>query len=353
MRSALKKALGMGQDEESKKINNLMLNFGIMYDMLDISYGDGKALTEKAKKFGVLNPFELFKRGEFRNQGLILLAMLDNTKITDRKGNRRKLYDAFDVDGKFNVKEFDNSDGEWDIISDGNQFTKKRNQINGLIRRLHGNYDPSHPLKAKGQSIGRMLMVFKTWMPQGVYSRFGEEMYLDELGTSVKGRWRTLYDIGFKDSLTLFKDVAAAKWLGGAKLGEDYTKFKDIDIQNMRRNVQELVWLAGMAVATLIGYALLPDDDDDEESSEARKYMANVILDMTARLSGDITMYVSPSTPEQALSIPLMRDIGYTADAIFSVFEEMSEEEYDYKKIAKKIGQQLPGTTQAISVMDI
>jgi hypothetical protein len=104
------------------------------------------------------------KKTEFVNCMAFTGAFMRNIPVTDNKGQKSNLYEAFDDNGK--IKEgwiLDESMNNDDFL-----FNVEM-QLRLLIKKSNGNY--RDPLMGKKTTLGRMAFQFRTWMPEMYESR--------------------------------------------------------------------------------------------------------------------------------------------------------------------------------------
>lgn len=315
MLNSTRKSFGLGQSNISKKINSAMERFGIMFDLNESAYGAKTSVSEKYKKLGILIPYELQRRGEYFVQGQVLIAMMLKKKITvqkDGKDIELRLWDVFDDNMNWK-SEYGKQPENWNDLVLGtvvNEHTKFRDSVIQTIKRIHGNYDPSSPIEIKKHILGRMLMQFRSWIPEGVATRFEKENFDEQLGRVVKGRYRSIADIGYANAMRLF-----VKGLFAKEGGKGLSKLKnDIDIENMKKNIIELRWLISiLLVGLILSFALGAEDDDDEQYL----YALRLLINQSSRLQNDITFYLSPNAFEQIIRNPIPIMKTYTDAARF------------------------------------
>jgi hypothetical protein len=174
---------------------------------------------------------------------------------------------------------------------------------------------------AKKTALGRALMGFKTWIPEAVSSRFGDEYYSDLLGEITKGRYLSYRDTfktkGILGALNMMKNIVINDWL--KKIDDSsYAGMTKTDIANMKRNMRELQLYLALAAATLLAH-LAFDDDDEEDDNIAIK----VALDMIGRAQSDITLFVNPSAANTLViaSPPALKWI----EDIYKIFPAVSK----------------------------
>lgn len=127
-----------------------------------------------------LSPFYITEYTEWNNQAPQILAILMDKEIIDNEGNPHKIFDgrtfsAYDIkNGKLVLKpEFDNPENksEW-LEFDNDNATNTKNFISSVISLINGDYSKTGSIYAKKTSMGKTLMMFKTWLPNAIYNRF-------------------------------------------------------------------------------------------------------------------------------------------------------------------------------------
>ncbi len=282
---------------ESTKITNLLNRMGVGNTDADTVYGN-KTLnrykkTPAGKALSIVLPYELTSRVEFINQGATVLAMMKKIKIKNLKGEDKSLYDAFDQEGNWNTEEFGENTG-WDLTGqEAINFTLK---VQDVIKQIHGNYDPNSATMIKKTALGRQLMMFRNWIPEGIASRFEGERESVILGDKVKGRYRSYkaeHAIPIYGQYKLVKDYIKA-------LKGEYTKGSPedaaLDSANLKRNIRELL-IYGVSLAAILTMRGLKDDDDEEKGWDT--YAMNFYLNSFTRLQTDLEFFISPIAAEK------------------------------------------------------
>lgn len=322
--------------KEAEKISNLAERFGIktsLYENADPN------VYRRAKSKLVTFLYALQEGGEFLAANQIMLAMMLNTKVKDSKGKETNLFEAFDDNG--NIKpEFDNLE-EWksvEVLKDGENVSKLNefiSSLNNIRHRTQGDY--SNPIKAKSKVLGRILFMFRTWLPQAIRERFGEQNDM----LDFKGRYRTYADIlklkktkgGWKGNLEFFGRTLVttlAKMTNILPLGkyrfskiadkagvnfDDYLKSigaSELDVENMRANIKELDFLLTSMIVALALRSLKNGDDDDD------KYTVNFLINLTSRTQQDLSFFMWPPSAMSIIKdpIPLWKTIQETGDVL-------------------------------------
>ena len=290
---------------KSNKMLNLINQYNILFEINEIEYG--RTLTRQHTLLNKIDLMIIQRKTELINQASAFVAMLNHQKVFVQELNKEvAVFDIYDETG--NVK-YESLKEQYNIPDSSlveNEYTKLRNKIIQVNKLNHGNYDPNSPVKIKATSIGRALMVFRSWMAEGFAQRWQGERQDDMLGRTVKGRYRTFADLGLKRSFLILLGALMRK--KGV-----YDGLKEYEVENMRRNLAEIVMLF-----TLIGLSALLKaawDDDDEDRPGA----TNILLNTMFRVEQDISFYVNPITFSSVIREPVpfvttFQDFGKAID---------------------------------------
>lgn len=178
-------------DPEALKVSTIMNKLQKIQDSAnELQRSSVKSSYTKLSTY--LNPYELNKRVEFLNQSTLIVGSLLDTKIKDIDGNESNVFDALDKDGKlksqFRTKE---NIENWELFK-GDDYKNWTLTTESMINLAHGNYSELRGMLAKDNAIGRAAMMFKSWMPMAVASRFAAEQENIILGKKkFKGRYRS------------------------------------------------------------------------------------------------------------------------------------------------------------------
>lgn len=283
------------RDAKSKKIRKMTELFDVLKDASTELY---KASNRSPimSKFRAFLPYQITKRTEYINQGQTFIAYMLHQKVKDLQGKEFSLWEAFDDNGEWKTEQFGKMSQ--------NKFSHTKTSVDQLIKRLHGNYDELSPVMGKESIVGRALFQFKSWFPETWRKYYGKEVTDHILGDQYKGRYRTIWDTmltGDEKSKTAMQTAMEflRKYLNVTTLGlipnfakEDaFSHLSEIDMQNMKRNIHQFIFMANLFMMYyLLKY--LADDDDDEKISTV---VANLTIHQIARLTGELEMYSSPA----------------------------------------------------------
>jgi len=294
-----------------------------------------------SKKLSSLAPYELQKRSEFLVSAPVMIGMMLNTNVT-KDGETSSLWDILDESGNIPEGYMVGSKAlNQDFMVDF------KIQVDQAVKKTHGNYDSESPVVLKNAALGRLVSQFRTWMFEGVASRFESEKRDDILNMQVKGRWRS-YGSAFNsidNSLFTMKQLIRKATLQSTQFDE---RMSEVDAANMRANLTEV-----MILMSLYGFAavLSAFSSDDEEKDP---YVLNFLMNQMGRLQTDILLYVNPTEVQkiQKSIIPatvIVDDVGGWIDAIGYFMEGKDTlktgPNKDDSRLLMKTMKLLPGTS--------
>jgi len=305
---------------------------------IDKSIGkDAKKLALLLDKYNILgsgiNKFEgdlqnkftdimyfLMTSGEYMIHSEGFIAKMMHTPLTRLDGKEGTLWDYIQINDKdevtYNTKEY--GEQNFEEISPNSKLNNWLYQYNEYRKSTQGDY--SNPLYVNQYAWGRALMIFRRWLPQAAYQRFGRESE----DKNFKGRFLSIGEINkiFKEKKKTSEDVidkvfppiikTLARMVGeatyisagirkfkGENFEENYRKLglQDIDIKNMQVNIREMrlaAWTLGIAMA--LG-AAAGDGDDDKG--------LNVAINTANRIYQDLTFFASPTSAFSIIRNPL------------------------------------------------
>ena len=304
---------GLATSKTAKKVRSLMMKYDVLKEFNEEAATSTKNANDKKKGLRKLNPYNMQSSSEYFGQGQVMVAYmmatgLDGKKLTRQeiKDGKTSLWEAYDENGNFTKENAGNV--EWEGSIDNLEHNKAKYdfqlKLDQILESIHGNYNPTSPILAKKTVWGAMLFQYRSWMPEGIASRWETESADTILGRKRKGRYRTYGSLGFKDSVSvMLKQIA----MQGDKAfeGDFYSDgrggkagpMSEIDKENMRRN---LFGLASLAALYGLGLALkaLSGDDDDEE-------ITNYFLNQIYRLETDLTFYTNAESFEALIQNPI------------------------------------------------
>ena len=175
----------------SRKLRVLVDRYNILQDSTnELQKASVKTSLDVLDKF---NPMEINKRTEYLNQTPLMISVMLSTEITGKDGQKTNVWDALDMNGKL-LPEFRTEENikAWEL-GEGEMFTSFKTKTSQAIGMAHGmGYDNLRGMMAKSSTMGKALMMFKTWVGSQLYTRFASERDDAELGVKgYKGRYRS------------------------------------------------------------------------------------------------------------------------------------------------------------------
>lgn len=302
MMNATSSHLG-NKNETAEKILNIMDRLGVIGDYVDTRYGKApKVRDNKPAWKRYLDPFAMLRSTDYFMKGVTSVAVLLHKKVEVETAEGKKmisLYDALDKDGHWN-EELYGKRPEWfsEDVTQQTEWDKMRNRVVRVNMILHGNQDKNSPKLVNKNILGRLIGQFRmSWLPEGWYSRFQEEHYDKYLERDVKGRYRTMLQLGVgKSFIVLLRQLL--NLVPGVKMDmsngvtlPDGRKLSEsaVDMENMRRNFSEMAFGLSIAAAILMLKHIRDADDDDDKN-----FSLQLLINMLIRGKQDINFYASP-----------------------------------------------------------
>lgn len=323
------------QTKEAKLVAELMYKYNILGDVTEeLTYGES-ALSRL---------FALQKGGEFLVQGATCLAQMLHTKVTFKDGSIKTLLDLYKLNSEGRLEFQD------ELLADDSPYKNVENvhlffdKVKAVNDKIHGDY--RHALLGKKDVFGRMLFMFRTWLPMSIKERFGAEYEHKLLGTQ-KGRYRSAFDL-----LKLVKKDGEGKWEfqkdNALNLAKTFLKLipfagkvvklggniSEVDRRNIDMFVRETQMLITLTMATALAKVSASDDPDDTETSFF-KYLYN----QGERMQSELSMYYLPSSYNQILKniVPMTNTLIDAERVLNSFIAYINDPEGDvYKRGFRK-----------------
>lgn len=319
--------------------------------MLDSGINEGedsiylKQIVDKKSSIDTLREalpkaYTWLQSGDYHFKAETVLSAMKFTKVKTSKGDV-SLWDVLNEDGTYNESEY----GPWDGTGNGSEsfdkfYTANMLKYKQLAKKLHGASGRNTYIQAKDSAIGRVLMLFKSWLPETVGVRFDPRHRDALLNRDEEGYYRT------------FATVLQEKKLGIFKLMFDNLLSRDLDlsdelqIANFKKAMKEIQVLLSLMMAYALLKALAPDDDDED-----KKMYNLLVLRQMRDLKRDMTYYMSPTSIAelQENTFPIIGTFIKWGDAIkgFSYYTLGVENEdgdlmYDFERASLKVTKVLP-----------
>lgn len=289
-----------------EKVCRLMELYQIMPESNSNKYGEGTRLFDFA--------YYGHKIGELHLQGSAMVAMMVHTKIKDNDGNEVSLWDAYSAKGHLK-EEFSNTDLAEKDGKAGKKVIDEHHHMQQVISLTNGPTYKNSPRQGKKVILGRMLFMFRNFIPMTVQERFGKQNYDPRLNRDTKGRWLSYGDFT-KDAYNeagggVIGIANVVKNLGLAitqpllrTMGSNsnvYSKLSPIDEQNMKKNIRELA-----IAATFYTTAMMLKAAGDDKNKWLIYW-----LNSSKRIEADLWFYCSPGAFKQIVQdpVPLIKTV--------------------------------------------
>jgi hypothetical protein len=361
--------------DDARKLAEILYRFNVVGDVTEKMYHDG----DKLAWF-----FTWMKGGEFINQGASAVGQMVHNKIDAKEfkdGKSRNLWEMFklNADGKvvFDT-ELLTEESDW---NDERTLFSAFDRIKKVNDKIHGDY--RNPLQAKKHLMGRIFMLFRTWLPMAVKERFGAKYEDAVLGTQ-KGRYRTFIEVlpGLKPTVKAIKGFfgyaseedqdlpfdTQQSWANfGKLLGQitlpflrhktggilDLKGLEEVDRNNLMIFVREMHFILGLIAACAMLKGLAGDDEDDED-----KNMLRYLYNQAERSQSELMFFFNPKDNAQILRdlAPMystIREAQRVAIRLYNYIENPEKDTYQrgFRKGDSKLGtsiQELVPVTRSI-----
>ena len=358
----------------SRKLKTIMDRFALIQDSTnEFQKADYDRSGILRRGLALINPYYVNRSVEYFNQAQLIVAKMLDTPVQGTNGVSN-LWEALNDDGQLKPEFRTEANQEsWENVR-SDEYQLWKSDANAMIESHHGNYDLQRGMQAKDAILGRAVMMFKTFITNQFFIRYGmRQPYVEGSDrSSFKGYYRSLTptmgaavgagigaitiggalapialagaglavglrngihsDIGVMGELATLLQAYARKAAGiplnlftaAAGQGQVFSSdtretfksagFNDYDAQNMSAVVTELAWLMNL-VMMYMGAQMFWDDDEDRKSN-VYKYSINTL----GSYINQITAYTSPTsihkTATSASFLVLLNNIVKFTDSI-------------------------------------
>jgi len=336
------------------KVYAWMETLDVLGEVNESNYGSKKTVLDKATI--------LQQKAEYFNQGSLMLAYLIKNKIKDASGKSVPIWEAYTVkDGKLTWDT--NKMGKQTKVPENKLFAEDGRGINlyrlsrkiaGMNKPIHGDYESD--LYMKKSDLGRIISLFKTWLPAAVAYRFGRERFDPELGKTIKGRYKSYLKVEeidgteVKGAMKIMRKYLLNSLVRGKKA---YSHLSEVDKVNLMRNVRELHFMA----STVLLAALLKGLADEEEDNTFSKSALFLLTNALSKTNADLSFFLNPSSSAQIMDnlISIYGTAKDITNLIPATIDTITGEAYykggtmkDQLKLPISILRNIPGSSGAI-----
>lgn len=271
-------------------------------DIKEVDWVQGRL----ARIFGPKIMFLTNSTGEHWLQNRTALALADAYKMKDNNGRTVSLWDALEVvpldakdpslGSKLQIKEgYTKEDGSKFTREDAYKFSRRSAMIN---ERMHGIYNEADRNAFKQLAVGRMAMLYRSWMRPSWNKRFQRAMYNYDAEAWTEGYYQTFG----RFTMDLLKEIKE----GQISITANWNNLTNTEKANIKRAISEIATFVVLALA--LGFIEWPDDDDDNWFMSTLEYQTRrlyseigALTPTPAMLREGLKILNSPSADVQTL----------------------------------------------------
>lgn len=287
---------------KGSKLSQLFGHYGIFMGEFANEYGKNIGSGVVNKLFRRSSLFLLLHAGEHLIQGTHMLATMRHVKVRDNiTGKDINLLDAYEKGEDGYIK-----------IKDGVNWTEEDDaKFRDTLQSLHkdkGNYSDFDKAALSRLWWGKMVLMFRRHIFNGIKARWGKE-YIDyERGDAVQGYYRSFMT-------TLVSEI------NEFRLNGRFRKLTEDEAYNMKKTLAELGMFAILALV------MVPAFKDDEPHQTG---MNDYIALFSRRLQQDVSFFLNPLEWKKVIQSPVVT--GSTIDKFYDFFSQIAvspSEEYE------------------------
>lgn len=274
---------------KSNKLSLFLEKFDISQEGLKGLRGKEIERSPIARLFGMKTLMFFLGAGDHYLRARVAIAMANNTKLKDAKGNDISLWDALET------KPIDpnrpNAGAQLVLKegvkkADGSEFTTKdyfslSRRYGRLIQRVVGNANEGDRAMAKQYILGKLGMQFRNFMVPNWNARFQKSTYDVGLGAETEGYYRTAGRI----VLNALKELREGRALSNMNL-------TDLERANLKRAAADF----GQFALVVLAFNLLVHGWKDDENPWHKRMILYQLRRMQTELGAMLT-------PKEALNI--------------------------------------------------
>ena len=271
-----------GKSKPTSLLNRLVER----YDAIQGNFKDqyGKNVTGSAAMRLMRTDTLFFNQhlGEHEIQVSMMLALMDATKVKDRKtGEEISLFEAHQRYGD-------------DKVEENTDFTEKKrqdfqNKLHALNKRMHGVYNDFDKGTVQRYSLGRLAIMYRKHLVPGYKRRWKKLSMDEELGAWTEGYYRTFWN-------TFARDLRDYKF----NVMQNWSTYSPFEKAQIKRVIAEATIILS---TTALAYILkkMADDDDDELK---KNWAYNFALYEMIRMRSETSSYISPTDAYRVVKSP-------------------------------------------------
>lgn len=296
--SFMEDSRGVGK---GSKASQLLTHYGTM---------QGEFLNEYGKNIGAGVVNKLFRRSslffsihgaEHMIQTTQMIAAMKHMKVMDSvAGKEVSLYDAYEKgqDGYIKVR---------DGVKWGEEQDNKFKDLVQSLNKDRGNYSEFDKAGISRLWWGKMLIMFRRHIFNGVKARWGSEYVDYERGEATQGYYRSFI-------------TTVASEFNELRLNGKFRKMNDTEAYHFKKT------LADVGMFAMLATVMVPAFKDEKEH---KTNMNDYIALFSRRLQQDVSFYLNPLEWKKVIQSPVVT--GSTVDKFYDFFSQVAtspSEEY-------------------------
>ena len=336
---------GTAKSEFTEKLLRVTLDAGVV-ESRDPMFKGGtitKGSSLEQMKKVLPSPFALISGGHYFFKAELGLAMMLGNKVKTASGDVM-LLDGLNKDLTWNEGKYGKFDAAANGAKDFEDYYKGfLNKYGQVAKTLHGFFGDNLNIAGKDTTIGRMLFLFKSFLPETIATRFERNRYDPLLQRNTEGFYRT-----FAREL-LNHPVEGLKMIWDAVANNEAGKAMDrLTQSNLRKFFAEAATISSMAMMYMMLKAVGPNKDDDQDYR--KRY--NLLVNQLFLVNRNLTYYMNPSSFKDLTQnvFPVLQTIDNYQQALkgvayygYGVATGQSDQPmYDGDKTFKKVSKALP-----------
>jgi hypothetical protein len=270
----------------------------------------------------------------------MLLAAMKTQKIKTADGKEISFWESLTEDREYDEQKY----GKWNAEANGGLsfedfYNKNMIKYKQLANKLHGASGKDANIQVKDNALGRLLILFKSWLPETVGVRFDPKYKDTLLDRYEEGYYRTFLNV------LLEKKGKSLNLMFNALFNKHVDISDEMQLANFKKAVKELQIIVTLYIAYALLKSMAPDDDED------KKVYNLLVLRQLHDLRRDLTYYININSINELQRdvLPVVRTYvnwGSTLKAAtyytFGVTDDDGDLMYDEERTALKITKVLP-----------
>ena len=185
--------------------NKVKMNFAKkaakMIEVFDLLQNPANVLQESNPKGGkfktglkklIDDPFLIIKSTEYLNQMPLIISVFMDTKIKSKEGKESSVWDAME-DDKWELKEEFKTEENIKDWQEGKVDKSFKTKIDQMLAMIHADYRDHIGIKAKDSLLGKVIMMFRGFIPVNFFQRVAGKQDLVTAGIKdYKGYYRDM-----------------------------------------------------------------------------------------------------------------------------------------------------------------